>query len=130
MRGLLSSLRGKARGLKRETFTLYLVVRHPHTPWPAKALAALVVAYAFSPIDLIPDFVPVLGLLDDLVLVPAGIALTLRLVPSSVLLECRTQASNLIAQGKPVSPAGAAIVIGLWGLVLLWLGSLVWSRLR
>lgn len=127
---LLDSLKERARGLKREAYTLYLVVRHPRTPWYAKALAALVVAYAFSPVDLIPDFVPVLGYLDDLILVPAGVALTLRLVPPDVLEACRAEATELIARGKPVSRVGAAIVVGLWILALAWMGGLIWRWLN
>jgi uncharacterized membrane protein YkvA (DUF1232 family) len=88
---LLKELKRRARYLKSETFALYLAARDPRTPWYAKLVVAGIVAYAFSPIDLIPDFVPVLGYLDDLVLIPAGIALAIRLVPDPVLMECRAQ---------------------------------------
>lgn len=122
---MLERLKKRARQLKAETFALYLAARHPCTPWYAKALIAIVVAYAFSPIDLIPDFIPVLGYLDDLVLVPLGIALTIRLVPPAVLAECRKRALTAMAGGKPVSRLAAAVVIAIW-LTLAALG-IVWA---
>lgn len=91
---------------------LYLAVRDPRTPWYARALAGAVLAYALSPIDLIPDFIPVVGLLDDLILVPAGIALAIKLIPDPVMDECRTRARA--AEGRPVSRVGAACVIAVW----------------
>jgi uncharacterized membrane protein YkvA (DUF1232 family) len=115
---LLGRLRDRARAPERETYALYLAVRDPRTPWYAKAVAAAVVAYALSPFDLIPDFVPVLGYLDDLVLVPLGLALALRLVPAPVLAECRRRAQA--AAGRPVSRAGAAVLIAVWLAAALW----------
>ncbi len=120
--GLLESARVQAKRLKRETYALYFVARDPRTPWYARLLCAAVVAYALSPLDLIPDFVPVLGYLDDLVIVPLGIALTLRLVPADVLSECRERAR--VAADKPVSRAGAIFVIAVWlalAVVAIWL---------
>jgi uncharacterized membrane protein YkvA (DUF1232 family) len=119
MLGAVSTLqawRRWARALKRDTYALYLACRDPRVPWYAKALAAGVVAYAFSPIDLIPDFVPVLGYLDDLLLVPLGIALALRLVPTPVMAECRREAETRIAAGstKPHSWVGAVAVVAVW----------------
>lgn len=120
-------LRARARALKREGHALYLAARHPATPWLARLLAGLVVAYALSPIDLIPDFIPVLGYLDDVVLVPAGIALALRLIPPAVMAECRERAAA--APARPRSLLGAAIIVTLWlagaGLAGWWL----WGRL-
>jgi uncharacterized membrane protein YkvA (DUF1232 family) len=84
----------RAREMRRDIHALYLAYRHPCTPWYAKALAAAVVAYAFSPIDLIPDFIPVLGYLDDLILVPAGIVLAIMLIPAPVMAECRRKAAQ------------------------------------
>ena len=89
-----------------------LAVRDARTPWYAKLLVAAVAAYALSPIDLIPDFIPVVGYLDDLVIVPLGILLAVRLVPGEVLADCRARAE--VAGGVPVSRMGAAIIIGLW----------------
>ena len=115
---LLQRLRDRARALKRDAYALYLVARHPRTPWYARLLAAVVVAYALSPIDLIPDFIPVLGYLDDLILVPAGVVLVLRLVPAEVLAECRKQADGMVE--RPVSRLGAAVIIGVWLAVAVW----------
>jgi len=108
----LQTLKARASELKRETYVLYLAVRDPRTPWYARAIAAAVVAYALSPIDLIPDFIPVIGYLDDLIVVPLGIALALKLVPANVMADCRTQA--LAAERLPMSRTGAAVIIALW----------------
>jgi uncharacterized membrane protein YkvA (DUF1232 family) len=115
----------RVRNLKRDVVAIALAVRDPRVPWYAKAVGACVVAYALSPIDLIPDFVPVLGYLDDLVLVPLGLLLVLRLIPVDVLAEHRMAASAIVE--RPVSRAGAFAVIGVWILTALllaiWLGS-------
>jgi uncharacterized membrane protein YkvA (DUF1232 family) len=121
---LLEDLRQRARHLKEETFALYLAARHPRTPWYAKLLVAGIVAYAFSPIDLIPDFVPILGYLDDLILIPMGIALAIKLVPAPVLAECRTRARDTMRNGKPVSRAAGAVIVVIWvalaALCIVW----------
>jgi uncharacterized membrane protein YkvA (DUF1232 family) len=109
---LLESLQRRARALKVETHALYLAVRDPRTPWYARAVAGAVVAYALSPFDLIPDFLPVIGYLDDLILVPLGIALALRLIPAPVMADCRQQAQA--ADRLPMSRAGAAFMIAAW----------------
>lgn len=111
---LLAEFKQRARRLRAETFALYLAARHPETPWYAKLFVAGIVAYAFSPIDLIPDFVPDLGYLDDLILIPIGIALAIRMVPSSVLAECRTRAQEVMSQGKPVSRIAGAVIVVIW----------------
>jgi uncharacterized membrane protein YkvA (DUF1232 family) len=104
------NLRSRARALKTETLALYLACRDPRVPWYAKALGAAVVGYALSPIDLIPDFIPVLGYLDDLILIPAGIALLIRLVPAAVMAEMRERAGREFAAGMPKSLAAALVV--------------------
>ena len=109
---MIDRLRRQARALKRETYALYFAYRDPRTPWPARVVAACVVAYAFSPLDLIPDFVPVLGYLDDLILIPAGIALAIRLIPASVMAECRERARD--AADRPTNWAVAAVVVLIW----------------
>jgi uncharacterized membrane protein YkvA (DUF1232 family) len=113
-----------ARRLRREALVVYLACRHPKTPWYAKLLAGCVVAYAFSPIDLVPDFIPVLGYLDDVLLVPLGVALVLRLLPADVVAECRAEAS--LQTSKPISRLGAAAVVLVW-VGLAWLA---WRLLR
>ena len=121
---LLAELKQRAHHLKAETFALYLAARDPRTPWYAKLLVVGIVAYAFSPIDLIPDFVPVLGYLDDLILIPASIALAIRLVPDSVLADCRAQAQESFKNGKPVSRIAGAVIVVIWialaALCMVW----------
>jgi uncharacterized membrane protein YkvA (DUF1232 family) len=107
--------RDKARILKREVYVLYFAVRDPRVPWYAKVLAACVVGYALSPIDLIPDFIPVLGYLDDLLLVPLGVMAVRAMIPTAVLLECREKASRL--RGMRTSRAAAVVVVAIWLLV-------------
>jgi uncharacterized membrane protein YkvA (DUF1232 family) len=114
--------RDKARGLKREVYALYFAVRDPRVPWYAKALAVFVVGYAFSPIDLIPDFIPVLGYLDDLLLVPLGVMAVRAMIPASVLAECREKASQ--SSEKPTNRVAAAIIVAIWLLVAA--ASLYW----
>lgn len=115
---MIESLRQRARLLKRETLTLYFAVRDPRTPWYARVVAAAVVAYALSPFDLIPDFIPVVGYLDDLIIVPAGIALVLRMVPAAVLADCRERATN--QELRQVSIIGAVFMIAVWIAVAFW----------
>ena len=118
---ILRRWRAAARGLKRSAHALYLAARHPGTPWYARALAALVAAYALSPIDLIPDPIPILGYLDDLILLPAGIWLTLRLIPPAVWAECLARAEESERDGRPVSRVAAGVIIALW-IVAAYLG--------
>src|SRR5215831_1238437 len=118
----LTTLHQRARQLKAETWALALAVRDPRTPWYAKLLVAGIVAYACSPIDLIPDFVPVLGYLDALVLLPLGIAWALRFIPPAVLVECRVRAQENMLAGKPVSWVAGAVIVILWlGIAVLGL---------
>jgi uncharacterized membrane protein YkvA (DUF1232 family) len=107
---------------------LDLAYQDPRVPWYAKAFAALVVGYAFSPIDLIPDFIPILGYVDDLILVPAGIAIALRMIPPSVWEEARARAAEVMASGGPRSRFAAFVVVMIW-LVLGALGIVVMARL-
>ena len=124
-------LRESARRLKIETRALYLAARDPRTPWYAKAWAGLVVAYAFSPIDLIPDPIPVLGYLDDLILIPLGIALVIKLIPPEVLMDCREKAAMAARAGKPKNWIAGGIIIliwvGLFALTFYWLGRMFGS---
>lgn len=120
----LERWRQRARELRGEVHALYLAIRHPGTPWHAKVLAALVVGYAFSPIDLIPDPIPVLGYLDDLVLLPLGILLALRLIPAPVWEECRARAREEATSERPRSWIAAVLIVALWlllfGLAARW----------
>jgi uncharacterized membrane protein YkvA (DUF1232 family) len=110
---MFDSVKRRAARLKRDALALWLAYRDPRTPWYAKAAAAAVAAYAFSPIDLIPDFIPVLGYLDDLILVPLGVALAARLVPAEVMSACRERAERELV-AKPRSVAGAVVVVAIW----------------
>jgi uncharacterized membrane protein YkvA (DUF1232 family) len=123
---MLSTWKQRARRLKTELHALYLAYRDPRVPWYARALAALVVGYAFSPIDLIPDPIPVLGYLDDLVLIPLGIALALRLIPAPVMADCRAKAREAVDSGKPVSWFAAGVIVAIWILLVVLAIRLVW----
>jgi uncharacterized membrane protein YkvA (DUF1232 family) len=107
----------RARQLKTETYAIYLAYKDPRVPWYARLFAACVVAYAFSPIDLIPDPIPVLGYLDDLVLVPLGIALALKMIPPTVMAEYREKAQVAMSEGKTTNWAAAAVIIAIWLLL-------------
>lgn len=122
---MLQTLRRWAKLLKGDVVTLWFACRNPQTPWYAKTCAVLVVAYAFSPIDLIPDFIPVLGLLDDAILLPVGIWLTLKLLPPPVLAESRRQAQAWLdaRKPKPQNYIAAAVFVLLW-IATAWL---LWS---
>jgi uncharacterized membrane protein YkvA (DUF1232 family) len=119
----------KVQQIKVETYALYLAYRDPRTPWYAKLLAAGVVAYAVSPIDLIPDFIPVLGILDDLVIVPLGAALAIKMVPKEVMTECREKARNAMepSASKRTRCLIAAIVVAIWCLLAALVILLVFS---
>ncbi len=110
---MLASLKSRAQALKTETYALYLAARDPRTPWLARILVFLVVAYALSPIDLIPDFVPILGYLDDLIIVPGGIALALKLIPRDVMEQSRQRARAAAAKSR-VGVLGAVIIVIIW----------------
>jgi uncharacterized membrane protein YkvA (DUF1232 family) len=114
--GIIDNLKTWAKRIKRDGVTLWFACKDPRTPWYAKALGVLVVAYALSPIDLIPDFIPVLGYVDDVLLLPVLIGTTIRLLPPDVLAECRDQAERwLQTEGsKPSSRAGALLIVALW----------------
>jgi uncharacterized membrane protein YkvA (DUF1232 family) len=125
---LMSRMKTWARALKRDAHAILLASRDPRVPWYAKALAIAVAAYALSPIDLIPDSIPILGYLDDLILVPLGIWLVVALIPEQVMLECRAIASA--AAQRPSSKAGAIIIVALWISGAAALGWIVFIRWR
>lgn len=109
-----------AKALKRDVFALWIAARSARTPWIAKLIAGSVAAYAFSPIDLIPDFIPIIGYLDDLIIIPLGIALVVRLIPAQLMSEFRTQA--LLISDRPMSYAAATVVIVVWTVGMVVLG--------
>ncbi len=126
----LEKWKEKAEALETQVYALYLAYRHPRTPWYAKAIALAVTAHTLSPIDLIPDFIPVLGYLDDLVIVPLGITLVVKLVPPDVMAECRSRAAELQAAGAPQFRWMRPVVILLWILTLALMALLIFKLLR
>ena len=121
----MERLKEWASKVRPETYALYLAYKDPRTPWYAKAFVAVVVGYAFSPIDLIPDFIPVLGYLDDLLLVPVGIWLARKMIPPDVLVECRERAAEEQTSGKPISRVAGAVVVAIWLIVLAMVALIV-----
>lgn len=127
---MLKQLQAWAKRIRQDVLTLWFAGKHPQTPWYAKALGLLVVAYALSPIDLIPDFIPVLGYLDDVLLLPGLIWLTIQLLPAEVLAQCRDQAQAWMrARGlKPRSRMGAVLIVMLWLTIATAAGLWLFSR--
>lgn len=115
---MLDQLKSRARALKNEAFAVYLAAKDPRTPWYAKALVFFVVAHTFSPIDLIPDFIPVLGYLDDLIITPGGLWLAVRLIPPEVLEDARVTVATQGVDGR-VGYIGMAIIILMWIVILI-----------
>jgi uncharacterized membrane protein YkvA (DUF1232 family) len=107
----------RARELKVEIYAIYLAYKDPRLPLVVRIFAACVAGYALSPIDLIPDPIPILGYLDDLVLIPLGIYLALKMIPAPVMAECRVKAAEAMKDGKPVNRAAAAVIVGIWLLL-------------
>ena len=116
---MFEKLRSHARALKNEAYAIYLAAKDPRTPWYARVLIYFVVAHTFSPIDLIPDFIPILGYLDDLIITPLGIALAIRLIPVEVLAEARLTVATRGVEGG-VGLVGAGIIIVIWILAIIW----------
>ncbi len=117
---VVATLRKWAKDLKQQTLVVYFAARDPRTPWFVRVFALIVAAYALSPIDLIPDFIPMLGYLDDLVLIPLGLALVVRLIPAEVMLSAQQQAQTI--SDRPVSRVMAVVIALIWLVVLGWLG--------
>ena len=117
--------RDRANQLKVETYALYLAYRDPAVPWYAKVCVACVVGYALSPIDLIPDFIPVLGYLDDLIIVPLGITLALKMIPVPVMEQCRARAKESLGKDKPKNWVAASIIITIWLLLIALIISII-----
>jgi uncharacterized membrane protein YkvA (DUF1232 family) len=122
----ISLWKKKAQELEVQTYALYFALRDPRVPWYAKGFAAVIVAYAFSPIDLIPDFIPVLGYLDDFVIIPLGVALALKMVPAAVMEECKIRAAEHIKDARPQYRIMILVVVAAWvAIILLAAGGLI-----
>lgn len=118
---MISIIKQKAKELKREVAALYLAYKRPDVPLYAKLVSILIVGYALSPIDLIPDFIPVLGYLDDLILVPLGIAFAIKLIPSDIMDECRKESENILNEGKPKNLIAGGIIICIWIIIISYI---------
>jgi uncharacterized membrane protein YkvA (DUF1232 family) len=127
MPGWLDSAKGWARRIKRDVVALWIAARDPRTPWHAKTVCAAIAAYALSPIDLIPDFIPVLGYLDEVILLPLAIMLAVRLVPPELMTEFR--AAAVLQERRPVSKAGLVAIVAIWLVAILALAWLLWPRM-
>src|ERR671921_58770 len=123
----LEAWKRRARRLSAQTYALYLAYRHPRTPWYAKVFAALIVGYVFSPVDPIPDFIPGVGLLDEMVVVPIGVLIAVKMIPRQVMEECQERARGVAEGEKPVSRVAAGIVVTVW---LLCVALAVYLALR
>ena len=117
---MLNQLKQLAKKLKKQLFILYLAYKDERVSWYTKVFTACVVAYAFSPIDLIPDFIPVLGYIDDIIIVPLGVMLALKMLPISVIEDCTIKAEELIQNEKPQNWVAGSIIIVVWLLILMW----------
>ena len=122
----IKSWKTKTKQLRTEIVALYLASKHPRTPWYAKVLVALIIGYALSPIDLIPDFIPVIGYLDDFILVPLGIALLIKIIPRDILEECRAKAQSDLLNRKSKNWVAAIIIVLIWLFALYLTLSLIW----
>jgi uncharacterized membrane protein YkvA (DUF1232 family) len=130
MPAFLERWKAHAQRLKSEVYALYLAYKDPRTPWYAKIFSAVVVGYAFSPIDLIPDPIPILGYLDDLLLIPLGAYLAVKMIPSQVMEESRIKAQQVMAQGKPVNKVAAGVIVLIWIGLMLLMGVLVYDWVK
>lgn len=124
---IIQKMKKWARNLKKQLLVLYLAYRDERVPWYAKLFTMLIVAYAFSPIDLIPDFIPILGYLDDLILVPIGVYFALKLIPEEVLEDCKREIEEKSLVNKPKNWITALLIICIWLIVFIWIGKLVLS---
>jgi len=124
---MLQLWKDKAKLLKREVYTLWIAYRKPGLPWYARVFAALVVAYAFSPIDIIPDFIPVLGYLDDLILIPLGVSLAIKMIPREILLTAREEANIRLEENHQANWIAGGMILLLWLTVFGWV---IWRLLR
>jgi len=126
MDGVVQKLKVWSKKLKREVWALYFAYKHPDLPWYTKILTLVVVGYALSPVDLIPDFIPVLGYVDDMILLPLGIWLVLRLIPPQIMAQCRIQAEAAVLEKQPRMRAAGIIIVLLWLAAAVWIGFRIW----
>ena len=130
MESFIDRWKRRAQQLKLEVYALYIAYKDPRTPWYARVFAAVVVGYAFSPIDLIPDPIPVIGYLDDLVLIPLGAFLAVKMIPEQVMVESREKAREVLAQGKPVNKLAAILIVVVWIVLAVAMGVIVYRWVK
>ena len=126
---LLAAIKKRAHHLRTETYALYLAARDHRSPWYAKLLVAAIVAYALSPLDLIPDFLPVIGYLDDLILIPLGIVLAIKLIPQTVLDDCRVRALESLDNKMPVNWTAGIVIVVIWVLSMGMFGVWIYNQI-
>jgi uncharacterized membrane protein YkvA (DUF1232 family) len=126
----VQKLRDWARRLQAETLALWFAARDARTPWYAKLVVAVVVAYALSPVDLVPDFIPVLGLVDDVILIPLGVALALRLIPADAIADARARARGALADPRPRNRVAGAVIVAIWIAAAALVALAVWRAAR
>ena len=117
----MEKIKAWAKNLKRQIFILYFAYKDERVQWYVKLLAACIVAYAFSPIDLIPDFIPILGYLDDVIILPIGIMFALKMIPKSVISDCEVKAEEMMKNGKPKNWIVGSLIVLIWSVIILWL---------
>lgn len=117
----MEKIKAWGKKLKQQIFILYFAYKDERVPWYVKLFAACVVAYAFSPIDLIPDFIPILGFLDDVIILPLGIFFALKLIPEDIKADCEVKANEMMKKGKPKNWIVGSMIIILWSALTLWL---------
>ena len=117
----MEKIKAWAKNLKRQIFILSFAYRDERVPWYVKLFTACIVAYAFSPIDLIPDFIPILGYLDDVIILPLGIMFALKMIPQEVRLDCEVKANEMMENGKPRNWIVGSLIILIWSVIILWI---------
>ena len=117
----MEKIKAWAKNLKRQLFILYFAYRDERVPWYVKLFTACIVAYAFSPIDLIPDFIPILGYLDDVIILPLGIMFALKMIPKDVISDCEVKANEMMKNGKPKNWIVGSLIIFIWSVIVLWI---------
>ena len=117
----MEKIKAWAKNLKRQIFILYFAYRDERVPWYVKLFTACIVAYAFSPIDLIPDFIPILGYLDDVIILPLGIMFALKMIPKDVIADCEVKANEMMKNGKPKNWIVGSLILFIWSVVILWI---------
>jgi uncharacterized membrane protein YkvA (DUF1232 family) len=117
----MKKIKAWAKNLKRQIFILYFTYRDERVPWYVKLFTACIVAYAFSPIDLIPDFIPILGYLDDVIILPLGIMFALKMIPKDVISDCEVKANEMMKNGKPKNWIVGSLIILIWLVIILWI---------